>query len=153
MKKKNIYELDGLEFHSIKELSEYCGVHEKTITARIRRGMSVKDACKKKDFRCTYYSYENRDISLCCICKEEEKSYELVNNRLKYGYSLNDALNKPKKISKQGKSIVVNGILYNSIAMACRKLNLGEKENTIRSRLRAGKSPDEAFEIRNHNEV
>ena len=147
MKNKNVYEIDGMKFYSIKKLAEYSGVHEKTITARLRRGMSVEDACKKKDLRCTYYSYEKEEKPLCRICEEEEKNCELVRNRLKYGYSLKDALNKPKKISKQGKSIVVNGVLYNSISMACRKLKLEDKENTIRSRLRAGKSPNEAFKF------
>lgn len=150
MKSKNVYEIGGLEFHSIKELSEYSGVNEKTITARLRRGISVEDACKKKDLRCTYYSYENEEKPLCQICDEEEKNQELVRNRLKYGYSLKEALNKPKKISKQGKPIVVNGVLYNSIAMACRKLELKDKENTIRSRLRAGLSPNEAFTIKSN---
>ena len=69
----------------------------------------------------------------------------MVRNRLRYGYTLNDALNKPKKISRQGIPIVVYGVLYNSISEACRKLGKEDKENTIRSRLRAGKSPDEAF--------
>ena len=60
---------------------------------------------------------------------------------------MKDALNKPKKISRQGKAIIVNGILYNSISMACRKLGLEEKENVIRRRLRAGKTADEAFKF------
>ena len=41
--------------------------------------------------------------------------------------------------------IAVNGILYNSISEAIRKLDLEDKESTIRSRLKAGKNPDEAF--------
>ena len=139
------YTLDNKDFYSIKELAAYVGKNEKTITARLRRGMSVEEAWDKKELRCTYFPYKNEDRSLCQICEEEEKSKELVRNRLKYGYSLDDALNKPKKISKQGKPIVVYGVLYNSLAMACRKLGLEDRENTIRSRLRAGKTVDEAF--------
>lgn len=149
MKNKNVYEIDGMKFYSINELAEYSGVHEKTITARLRRGMSVEEACRNKDLRCTYHSYGNEEKSLCRICEEEEKNPELVRNRLKYGYTLKDALNKPKKISKQGKPIIVNGVLYNSISMACRKLKLEDKENTIRSRLYAGKTPNEAFHFEN----
>ena len=37
--------------------------------------------------------------------------------------------------------------LYNSIALACRKLGLQEKESTIRRRLRAGFKPDDAFDF------
>ena len=120
----------------------------KRIQKRVKYGSSIyrksfyRIICKRF---CTYFPYKNEDKSLCQICEEEEKSKELVRNRLKYGYSLDDALNKPKKISKQGKPIVVYGVLYNSIAMACRKLDLKDKENTIRSRLRAGKTVDEAF--------
>lgn len=79
------------------------------------------------------------------ICREQAKNADLIRNRLKYGYSLNDALNKPKKISKQGMSIVVNGILYNSVASALRGLNLLHKESTVRRRLKLGMKPDEAF--------
>lgn len=139
------YTLDNKDFYSIKELADHVGKNEKTITARLRKGMSVEEACNPKDLRCKYFPYKNGDKSLCQICEEEEKSQELVRNRLNYGYSLDDALNKPKKISKQGKPIVVYGILYNSISMACRKLDLVDRENTIRSRLRAGKTADEAF--------
>lgn len=140
-----MYELDGMEFSSIKALSAYSGVHEKTITARLRRNMSVKEACINKDFRCNYMPYKNSEQSICQICDTEEKPQELVYNRLRYGYSLTDALNKPKKISRQGKPIIVNGILYKSISAACRKLGIEDKENTVRSRLRAGKNPNDAF--------
>ena len=69
-----------------------------------------------------------------------------MRNRLKYGYSLNEALNNPKKISKQGTPIVVNGIFYNSISSAIKQLNMSDKESTIRRRLRAGIIPDIAFQ-------
>lgn len=142
------YILDDKEFYSVKELAIYAGINEKTITARLRKGMSVADACVKKDFRCKYFNYKNNEEkSISEICREEEKDSSLIRNRLKYGYSLKDALNKPKKISRQGKAIIVNGILYNSISMACRKLELEEKENVIRRRLRAGKTADEAFKF------
>lgn len=141
----NVYSIDGKDFHSIKALSTYVGVNEKTITARLRKGMSIEEACAKRDFRCTYIPYKNEEKAFCAICDIEEKDRDLVRNRLRYGYSLNDALNKPKKISKQGKPIVVDGVLYNSISMACRKLGLEDKEGTIRSRLRIGKTADEAF--------
>jgi hypothetical protein len=42
------YILDDKEFYSVKELAIYAGINEKTITARLRRGMSVADACVKK---------------------------------------------------------------------------------------------------------
>ena len=142
---KRTYNVDGLVFHSIKELSKYSGVHEKTITARLRRGMSAQEACKNTDLRCTYYCFGNKQKSISKICYEESKDSDLVRNRLKYGYSLNEALNMPKKISRQGKQIVVYGILYNSISEACRRLGKEKNESTIRSRLRAGKTPEEAF--------
>lgn len=142
---RRIYEVDGLVFYSLKALSKYSGVHEKTITARLRRGMTLQEACEKTDLRCTYYSDGNNKKSITQICDEQAKNPELIRNRLKYGYSLKDALNMPKKTSRQGKEIVVYGILYNSISEACRKRGVEDKESTIRSRLRAGKSPEAAF--------
>ena len=122
-------------------------MNEKTLTARLRRGMSIEQACQELDLRCRYEKdHENK--SLAQVCRDNEKDVELVRNRLKYGYSLNDALNKPKKISRQGKPIVVRGVLYNSVASAIRKLGLQHKEGTVRSRLYIGKTPDEAFDFK-----
>lgn len=65
--------------------------------------------------------------------------------QVEIGYSLNDALNKPKKVSRQGIPIVVNGLLYNSIAAALKQMNLSDKESTVRRRLKMGMKPEEAF--------
>lgn len=46
---------------------------------------------------------------------------------------------------RQGSPIIVNGILYKSIAAAARKQKLSHKESTIRSRLKAGWDNDRAF--------
>lgn len=142
---KNIYMVDDLEFHSIKDMSKHSGVHAKTITKRLQKGMSPQEACQKTDLRCRYMPYENEEKSISQICDEREKDETLVRNRLKYGYSLKDALDTPKKITRQGKPIEVYGISYNSVSEACRKRKLEDKEGTIRSRLRAGKTPEEAF--------
>lgn len=40
---------------SIKALAAYTGINEKTLTARLRRGMSMEAACQKQLFNCTYY--------------------------------------------------------------------------------------------------
>ncbi len=141
------YIYNDKEFHSIKQLSEYVNINEKTLTARLRKGMAIEDACKKIDLRCTYYLDNNIEKTLLQICKEQSKKPDLIRNRLKYGYSLYEAFNKPKKISKQGIPIVVNGILYNSIAAALKKLNLLHKESTIRRRLKSGMNADTAFNL------
>ena len=145
--RKNLYPYDGKNFSSIRELAEYAGLNEKTLTARLRRGMSVEAACDTSDFRCSYYEDEDTRKSVTQICKEQAKDAALIRNRLKYGYSLNDALNKPKKVSRQGSPIVVNGILYNSIAAALKKMNLSDKESTVRRRLKMGMKPEEAFDF------
>jgi len=148
MKSEN-YTYDGKEFPSIKALAKYAGIHEKTLYARIRKGMQIEEACKNKDLRCSYQCdpEDNKEKSIAQICKDKSKNPELVRNRLKYGYSINDALNKPKKIARQGSPIVVNGILYNCISAAIRKHNLVEKESTIRRRLKSGMTPDMAFKF------
>lgn len=143
-----MYIYENKEFDSIRKLANYCGVNEKTLLKRLKRGMSVENACEKKDLRNRYVTDEKGNTkSIVQICKEQSKNIELVNNRLKYGYSLNDALNKPKKITRQGKPIVVDGILYNSVAMALKKLGMEDKESKVRRRLKKGMSPDIAFEI------
>lgn len=144
---RNTYYYDGTVFHSIKALAKYAGIHEKTLTARLRRGMSLEDACINTDLRCVYQtdSLDNNEKSLAQICRDHEKDFSLVKNRMKYGYSLHDALNNPKKVSKQGMPITIKGITYKSIAEAVRQLNLEDKESTIRSRLRVGTPPDQAF--------
>lgn len=141
----NIYLYKGVEFHSIKALAEHAGVGEKTITARLRRGMTIDEACNKKDLRCHFYSDGNEEKSISNICREQIKDSDLIYNRLKRGYTLNEALNKPKKVCRQGKPILVNGILYNSISEALRKLDLVDKESIVRGRLHRGMKPNEAF--------
>lgn len=142
---RHVYVYEGREFSSIRKLSGYVNVNEKTLTARLRKGMSVEEACRKADLRCSYYVDGGKEKSITQICREQAKNADLIRNRLKYGYSLNDALNKPKRVSKQGMPIVVNGILYNSVASALRGLNLVHKESTVRKRLKLGMKPDEAF--------
>lgn len=142
-----MYLYDDREFRSLKKLAEYVGMNEKTITARLRRGMSVEEACRKTDLRCDYHLDNGNKKSITQICKEQSKDRDLVINRLKYGYSLNEALNKPKKVSRQGTPIVVNGILYSSIASAIKQLNMSSKESTIRRRLKEGIVPDIAFDF------
>lgn len=141
----NVYCFDDKEFNSIKALSKYCGVHEKTITARLRKGMTVEQACEKTDRRCTYYNDGTIDKSVSQICREQSKNEELVRNRLARGYTLDEALNKPKKIHKQGNPIVVNGFLYSSIAEALRKYILESKESAIRRKLNDGVNPSTVF--------
>jgi hypothetical protein len=142
----NTYRYKNKKFHSIKDLAKYAEIHEKTLAARLRKGMSIEDACDSKDLRCRYSCYKSEhEKSIAQLCRENNKDADLVNNRLHYGYSLYDALNKPKKISRQGKPIIVNGILYNSVSEAARMLGMPEKESTIRSRLRIGYKPDDAF--------
>ena len=143
--RKNTYVFEGKEFSSIKQLSKHTGIHEKTLTARIRRGMSVEQAGVCSDFRCIYYGEGEDKKSLAEICRDNEKNEALVRNRLVYGYGLSKALNTPKKVTRQGRPVVVKGILYNSIADALRKLELTSKENVVRARLSRGKSLDEAF--------
>ncbi|MDY4838331.1 MAG: hypothetical protein SO160_02130 [Lachnospiraceae bacterium] len=139
------YIYDNKEFCSIKSLAQYVGKNEKTITARLRKGMTVEEACNADDLRCSYYKDGDIRKSITQICEEHSKDEFLIYNRLRYGYSINDALNKPKKVTKQGAPIVVNGILYNSISMAIKRLNLEKKESTIRRRLKIGMKPDDAF--------
>ena len=108
--------------------------------------MTIEEACNPVDLRCVYYEENGGKKSIIQICHEQAKNEYLVRNRLNYGYTMNEALNKPKKVTKQGSPIVVNGILYNSISSALRKLNLTHKESTIRRKLKQGIEPNDAFQ-------
>ena len=145
----NEYPYDGKIFSSIRALSEYTGVNEKTITARLRRNMSVESACAPIKYSVRYYNESGEEKSIAQICKEQGKDSGLVRNRLAHNYSLQQALTMPKKIARQGKPIIVNDIKYHSIAEAIRKLDLSHKEGTIRSRLRSGWDVDAAFHFDN----
>lgn len=147
---RNVYIFDNKEFYSLRELSEYVHINEKTLTARLRKGMSVEDACEKTDLRCSYYLENGVRESISQICKEQGREEYLIRNRLRYGYSMNDALNTPKRITKQGTQIVVNGILYNSVSSALKKLDLSHKESTVRRRLKSGMAPDAAFNFNDY---
>lgn len=129
---KNIYILDGKEFTSIRSLSQHSKVNEKTITARLRRGWSVEEACRPGDRRSSW------DVTLNQVCRDQKKNSDLVRNRLSRGYNLHDALNKPKSITKQGKSVVVDGVLYNSIMDAIRAYGMEKRENAIRAKMARG---------------
>lgn len=145
---KNIYVYENQEFHSIRELAEYAGLNEKTLTARLRRGLSVEEACNKDSLKNRYFEDGKRGKkSLAQICREQEKDAALVRNRLRYGYSLDDALNRQKKISRQGRPIVVYGIQYDSVSSALRNLGLTDRESAVRRRLKSGMNPDDAFDL------
>lgn len=94
----------------------------------------------------SFFIEDDREKSITEICKDNDKNYGLVQDRLKYGYNMKDALNTPKKVTKQGSPVVVDGILYNSLAAAIRKYNLEEKEQKIRLRIRKGRDPTEVFQ-------
>lgn len=139
------YTYDGRTFPSIKSLAAYTGMNAKTLTARLRRGMEVEEACKQTDFRCRYFKEGDMEKSLVQLCRDHQKDKDLVRNRLIYGYSIDEALNSPKKITKQGEPVLVFGIRYDSLAAAVRKFNLQPKESKIRRHIKMGRAPDTVF--------
>lgn len=143
-RRRAMYEYDGEKFSSIKKLARYVGLNEKTLTKRLQKGMSLDEACNPK-LKGRVYTKVSPEDSISSLCRKKKIDRSLIYNRRRYGYSEKDAFNKPKKISKQGRPMVVNGVLYTSVSLAIRELGLEERESTIRSRLRGGKSPDEAF--------
>lgn len=143
--KKNKYMLDGRGFSSQRELSVYCGVHEKTIAARLRHGLSLQEACKKEDKRDTYYVMNGERKSLKEICRCCGQDKELVRNRLAYGYSIEEAVSLPKKVSRQGNPLMVNGMWYPSLSAALRNFGLEAHESAIRYHMKRGRNPDDVF--------
>lgn len=107
----NMKKIQGFIIYRIwyGDILVYLGRTKQPLQSRIRRGMSIDKACTTKDLRCHYFNIDGEEKSITQVCEDQRKDAELVSNRLKYGYSMHDALNKPKKVTKQGKAIVEMG--------------------------------------------
>lgn len=138
-----MYEYDGKTFSSIKKLAEYLGINEKTLTARLQRGMKLEEACNPILKGRVYL----KGVQKGCIsdmAKRRGMDPHLIYNRRKYNF-LETELFVEKKITKQGRLVVVGECEYSSLAAAIREHHLEPYEQRIRRRIRQGQSPDDVF--------
>lgn len=78
--------------------------------------------CKKVEYKGIIFN------SLNDLCKSFNIDKTLLNNRLSQGWKLEDAIEKEKNVTKQGKTIIINNQLFNSIKEANEKLNIQESK-------------------------
>ncbi len=62
------------------------------------------------------------------MCNTLNIDESLLNNRLRQGWSIEEAVEANKTITKQGKVVFINGKVYNSIKEASVKLNINESK-------------------------
>ena len=90
------------------------------------------------------YTYKGITGSLPYLCTKFRLNYNLVNSRLHLGWSLEDAIEKPKGNNK-GKKYTYKGIT-GSLPYLCK--TFGKSYHTVGARLRSGMSLEEAMENR-----
>ena len=144
------YDHLGNKFNSIKAMCEHWGIPEGTFRHRINRGLSLKDALENNRNITvtgieTYDHLGNKFNSFIDMCKYWDKTDLLVNNRLGRGWSLEDALERPKKESSV-KNIVYDhlGNEFNTKTDMCKYWGIEIKR--LYSRTRNGWSLQEALE-------
>lgn len=138
-----MYEYDEMTFSSIKKLAEYSGLNEKTLTARLRRGITLEEACNPV-LKGRVYLQEVQKGCISDMAKQRGIDPHLIYNRRRYNYSESELFGE-KKITKQGHPVVVGECEYSSLAAAIRKHHLEPYEQRIRRRIRQGQSPDDVF--------
>ena len=138
--------VDGIKYDSISQLAKSFGIADITLRKRIcEYWMSPEEAVK------TPIKIKNKKISNLVVdgikydsISQLAKSFGLepyiVRNRIiDYGYTVEEAVKKPLK----GKSIIVKGKEFSSIAEAARYFN--KSAGTIQANLKRGLTVDEAF--------
>lgn len=126
---------NGIEYNSIAELARKYNLNVVTLRTRLRKGLPIEEAVNKNKFNCTQIEYNGVKFdSIKELCKKLNINQTLLNNRLHQGWNLYDAINKEKNITKQGKTIIINEKIYNSIKEASLDLNI--EENKLRRIIR-----------------
>ena len=116
--------VDGVKYNSLVELCESYGVNYALFSSRIANGWSVDEALgleeRNKSKKGTLVVEGlNGEISLAEFCRDMNVSYSVVRNRIKKGYTLEEAVTS-KKIPK----VKINGVEYKSLSDACGKLKM-----------------------------
>lgn len=138
-----MYKYDGMEFSSLRELAAHAGINEKTLTARLRRGVELEEACNPV-LKGRIYLRGAQKGSISDMAKRRGIDPHLIYNRRKYGYTETELFGE-KRITKQGRLVAVGECEYASLAAAIRAHHLEPYEQRIRRRIGQGQSPDDVF--------
>ena len=145
--RKNII-VNGKEFKSITEACKYYNLNYKTVSSRLRKGWSIEEAFglsegKHVKGRCTEITVEGKTFkSISEACRYYNLEFNLVNNRLYKGWSIEEAFGL-KYRNDNYKEITVEGKTFKSIAEAAKYYNL--RLDLVHNRLRRGSTIKDAF--------
>lgn len=153
--------IDGKRFPSRAQAAEYYGIDAEVFNMRINRlrwspeesaGLVEKNWLGKEiPVVISGIQY----ISLREAAKALGKDYKLVHDRYRSkGWSIEEAFDiSPPPLTKKftGISIIVNGVTYKSMAEAAK--DLGISSEPFRLRIKAGMTPDQAFQKARKNKL
>ena len=148
------FSYNGKEYSSFKSFCKEHSLNYDLVKSRLRNGWSLEDAISKparvrrnmnsRDSNMGF-SYNGKEYSsVYSFCKEYGLSYNLVKNRLRSGWSLEDAISKPARMySNIAKGFSYNGKEYSSIFSFCKEHGLDY--NLIKNRLMRGWSLEDSI--------
>lgn len=135
---------DNKIYSSLNSLCEENGLTYSSVYYGLKSGLSLEDAISKskvEDCKAISFEYNGKKYrNLSCFCKEHDLNYGTIQARIKRGWSIEDAINKP---IYSGKQFTYNGKEYSSINSFCKEHGLSC--NLIRNRLRKGCSLEDAL--------
>lgn len=149
MSSKVCYDHLGNRYNSIKDMCKHYNIGVDAFASRIRAKWTLKDALtneinhdKQGKAYCDHLG--NEYSSFISMCRHYNKSKSLVKERLKSGWSLEDALTKDRiDLRKECQDHL--GIKYKSINDMCSKYGISEA--TFKSRIKVGWSLEDALTI------
>lgn len=128
----NSIEIDynGKRYKSLRQLSSETGINYSTLKHRLyKQNLSINEAIENLDERFTSIELNGKKYSsIKELSNQSGIPQDLINNRLRQGKTINEAISLPKKITKQGKPGIYNGIPYKSIAELSRKTGINESK-------------------------
>ena len=143
--------IDGVEYSSIGEAARSRQMNASTVTQRIRAGYTIEEALnpdfKGKPRRRGVSKKIEGYKSLKELCRDQnlERKYEQIKARINKGERLENILSSLKS-RKEAAPITVYGKTYKSIAEFCRQNDCVKHGPIMRTRIRNGETPEEAYE-------
>ena len=137
--------VNGKTFKSIAEACRYYNLDYKTVLQRFcnyGHGWSIEEAFglverKEKPRKGNEVILEGKTFpTIKEACKYYNLNYNTIYGRLDKGWTVEDAISVPVREGSRGKTVIVDGNEFISIAEACRYYNL--KYNNVSTRLRHG---------------
>lgn len=136
----------GNEYRSINALCDAYGLTTNTFKSRMQRGLTLEQALTMGSRKCSKNKYEYNDevfSSLAALCDAYAKtSYKNVYNKLKCGWTLEQALNDLPNFRKSDENgEIIKSIYKYAIAHGVPKSGL----QAVYYRIRKGMSPADAI--------